>query len=262
MNNEKLDTTDPATNDVAQHDHTNPDLITGAPGSHPIGTGIGAAAVGVGGTAAGIYIGAAIGTVSTGPLAPIGGAIGAIIGGIAGAWAGHSMAEHIDPTVEDAYWRENHKTRPYYQQGTDYDQYAPAYRYGYEAHAKHADKSFDQVESVLGSGWDNVKSESTLSWDKARQATRDAWDRADSLARRTAGTMDKTSSPPPLGTCIPRDPARPNRMTNPDAVSTTTAGKANDFSRDTDNADPDRMSNDATTRRTDRADARAGPAGL
>ena len=31
------------------------------------------------------------------------------------------MAEAVDPTAEDAYWRDNYKTRPYATAGTAYD---------------------------------------------------------------------------------------------------------------------------------------------
>src|SRR5689334_18158256 len=99
----------------------NPDPITGEPGSHPVGTGIGAAAVGAAAGAAG---GAAAG--------PVGAVIGAVVGGVAGGYAGHEVAESIDPTAEDAYWREHHSKRPYYTQGTKYEDYQPAYRYGWE----------------------------------------------------------------------------------------------------------------------------------
>lgn len=84
----------------------NADPITGEPGSHPIGTGIG----GVGGAAAG----AAIGTMA-GPLGTlIGGAIGAIVGG----GVGHAAAEAIDPTREEAYWRAEHANADYYREVT------------------------------------------------------------------------------------------------------------------------------------------------
>src|SRR3954465_6822647 len=87
----------------------NPDPITGAPGSHPIGTGIGAA----GGGAAGAAIGAAIGATATGPAAPVGAVVGAVVGAIAGGLAGKGAAEAVNPTAEDAYWRDNYKNRPY-----------------------------------------------------------------------------------------------------------------------------------------------------
>jgi outer membrane lipoprotein SlyB len=69
---------------------TNRDPITGAPGSHPVGVGIGAA---VGGIAAG----AAAGTLAAGPIGTV---VGAAAGAIAGGLGGKAVAEHFDPTVE------------------------------------------------------------------------------------------------------------------------------------------------------------------
>src|SRR3954453_470663 len=89
---------------------TNPDPITGEPGSHPVGTGIGAA---VTGAAAGVA-GGAIG-------GPVGAAVGAVVGAVAGGYAGKAVEEEIDPTAEDAYWRSNYRNRPYIAQGTTYD---------------------------------------------------------------------------------------------------------------------------------------------
>ena len=96
---------------------------------------------------------------------------------MAGGLAGKGIAESIDPTVEDAYWSEHHKTRPYVDQDSSYDDYRPAYQYGWESRAQHADKSFDEVETDLGRNWESAKANSKLSWDKAKHATRDAWDR-------------------------------------------------------------------------------------
>src|SRR4051812_47822870 len=66
------------------------DPITGEQGSHPVATGDGAAACGVGGTAAGAAAGAAAGTAGAGP---IGTAVGAVAGAIIGGAAGHKTAE-------------------------------------------------------------------------------------------------------------------------------------------------------------------------
>ena len=90
----------------------NPDPITGAPGAHPIGTGVGAA----GGGAAGAAIGAAV----SGPAFPVGAAIGAVVGAIAGGLAGKGAAEAVNPTSEDEYWREAHRSRPYYEPSFSY----------------------------------------------------------------------------------------------------------------------------------------------
>ena len=58
----------------------------------------------------------------------MGAAVGAVVGGL----AGKATAEAIDPTAEEAYWTENYVREPYYEKGLGYDQYAPAYRTGYE----------------------------------------------------------------------------------------------------------------------------------
>jgi phage tail tape-measure protein len=154
----------------------NPDPITKAPGSHPVGTGVGAAAGGVAGVAGAVAAGAAMGSV----VGPVGTAIGAAVGAVAGGLVGKGVAEAIDPTVEGEYWRENYRNRPYATAGQPYDEYAPAYQYGWESRAKHADKSFDDVEEDLARDWDRAKGKSKLGWDTARQASRDAWDRVSS----------------------------------------------------------------------------------
>lgn len=145
----------------------NADPITGEPGSHPIGTGIG----GVGGAAAG----AAIGTMA-GPLGTlIGGAIGAIVGG----GVGHAAAEAIDPTREEAYWRAEHANADYYREGHDFDRdLHPAYAVGYANRARYpAGARFEDHESDLERSWHEVKGESRLAWNEARRASRDAWNR-------------------------------------------------------------------------------------
>lgn len=146
--------------------NANPDPITGAPGAHPIGTGVGAA---VGGAAAG----AAAGTV----VGPVGTVIGAAVGAIVGGLAGKGVAEAIDPTREEAYWRDNFKDRPYARNATSFDDYGPAYGYGVRSYTKYPGRSFDDVEADLSRDWDGARGTSNLQWDQARNATRDAWER-------------------------------------------------------------------------------------
>src|SRR4051812_19347260 len=98
----------------------NQDPITGQPGSHPVATGIGTAAAGVAGAAIGTAVGGPIGTV-----------VGTVVGAVAGAIGGHALGEAIDPTAEEAYWREAHARQPY-ADGTTYDEFRDAYRVGYE----------------------------------------------------------------------------------------------------------------------------------
>ena len=152
----------------------NRDPLSGERGAHPVGTGVGAAA---GGLAAGAATGAVVGTVA-GPIGTaIGTAVGAAVGAVGGGLAGKAVAEHIDPTVEHEYWRTNYHGRPYVRQGEAFDEFAPAYQYGWEAQAHHPGFHFDEVESDLGREWDRIRGRSKLDWARAKAAARDAWDR-------------------------------------------------------------------------------------
>jgi hypothetical protein len=156
------------TNDPAM----NPDPITKAPGSHPTGTGVGAAVGGVAAVGAAVAAGAAMGTV----VGPVGTVVGAAVGAVAGGLVGKGVAESVNPTAEHEYWRKNYVTRPYVTSGTSYDQYAPAYQYGWESRGRHADRDYTEVESDLGRNWDKAKGKSSLKWDQANNAVRDGWE--------------------------------------------------------------------------------------
>lgn len=152
---------------------TNPDPITKAPGAHPVGTGVGAAAGGAAGIGAAVAAGAMAGSV----VGPVGTVVGAAVGAVAGGLIGKGIAENINPTAEHEYWRKNYNQRPYVTSQAPYEEYGPAYQYGWESQAKHAGKNFKDVESDLARDWEKVKGKSTLKWDAAKEATRDAWNR-------------------------------------------------------------------------------------
>ena len=146
----------------------NRDPITKEPGAHPIGTGAGAAGAGTAGAA----IGGAMG-------GPVGAVVGAAVGAVAGGLAGKGAAELVNPTVEDAYWREQYQARPYVAADRGYEYYQPAYRYGWESYPRYRGKRYEDVEPQLERGWTDYRGESTLTWVEARAATRDAWHRLD-----------------------------------------------------------------------------------
>lgn len=157
------------------------DTVSGAIGSHPVSTGVGAV---LGGVAAGAAAGTTVG--------PLGTVIGAAVGAVVGGLAGKGLAEAIDPTREDAYWRENFTSRPYVSQGSSYDDYGPAYGYGVEAYGKYPERSFDEVEPDLSKNWGTTRGDSDLSWDGAKHATRDAWNRiSDTVERAVPGDSDR-----------------------------------------------------------------------
>lgn len=153
----------------------NRDPISGAPGAHPVGVGAGAA----GGGVAGAAIGGAVG-------GPVGAGVGAIVGAVGGGLAGKGVAEKIDPTVEHAYWRGEYTKRQYVTKGSPYEQYGPAYQYGWESysHSMTKDADFAEVEPELRRNWESRRGKSQLDWDHAKDATKDAWERA---AKRGCG---------------------------------------------------------------------------
>ena len=157
---------------------SNPDPITGEPGAHPVGTGLGAA----GGAVAGATVGSIAGPVGT----LVGGAAGAIAGGLAGKGA----AESVNPTAEDSYWRENYNKRPSYKQGYSYDDYAPAYRTGYTGweRARASGESWDSYEPKLRSEYERNRGSSRLDWEEAKDSARDAGHRVE---RAMPGDADK-----------------------------------------------------------------------
>ena len=145
---------------------SNPDPITGEPGAHPVGTGVGAASAGA--------AGAAIGAVG----GPVGIIAGTVIGAVAGGLAGKGVAESLDPTNEEGYWQANHATGLFGNHGS-YERYSPAYRTGYEGFNRHgADKSYYDVEDDLKSTYDKSKEGIGVSWDTAKHAVREAYERA------------------------------------------------------------------------------------
>ena len=151
-----------------ERDELNLDPITHAPGSHPVGTGVGATAAAVTGAAIGAVVGG-----------PVGFAVGGAIGAVAGGLAGHDVGEKVNPTVEDAYWRDNYSKRPYATTNRAYSVYQPAYRYGWESREHNAGRKWDDVEKELDAGWYLKQGTSGLEWGEARPAVRDAWDRVD-----------------------------------------------------------------------------------
>jgi hypothetical protein len=153
-----------------EHGSPNRDPITGAPGAHPVGTGLGAAA---GGMAAGAAAGSVAG--------PAGAVAGAAVGAIVGGLAGKGIAEKIDPTIEEAYWRDQYAKEPYYERGYTFDDYRGGYRTGWEGRSRYDGKSFDEVERELQRDYSRNRGASRLDWSKNRHAARAAWDRIDYL---------------------------------------------------------------------------------
>lgn len=158
---------------AAEDKDMNRDPITDEPGAHPVGTGLGATGGAVAGAAAGSIGG------------PIGAAVGGVVGAVVGGLAGKAAGEAVNPTAEEAYWRENYAREPYYEQGRTFDDYAPAYRLGLTGRTRYQG-DWTTAEPQLASEWESSRAGSSLDWKQARPASRAAWERIDS------GRMDMT----------------------------------------------------------------------
>ncbi|HVZ42369.1 MAG TPA: PA2169 family four-helix-bundle protein [Ramlibacter sp.] len=166
----------------------NRDPITGEPGAHPVGTGVGAA----GGAAAGAAIGGVGG--------PLGMAVGGVAGAVIGAMAGKAAAERVNPTAEEAYWRETYTREPYYESGLGFDDYGPAYRLGVTGRTRYEESDWTSVEPRLASEWEASRGGSTLDWTRASPAARAAWDRVDVAYYRTLDNTGRSFSDRAAGT--------------------------------------------------------------
>ena len=140
---------------AAEDKDLNRDPITDEPGSHPVGTGVGATGGAVAGAAAGAVGG------------PVGVAVGGVVGAVVGGLAGKATAEAVNPTAEEAHWRENYTSEPYYEQGRSFDDYAPAYRLGLTGRTRY-EGDWESAEPQLASEWESARGGSSLSWPQAQ----------------------------------------------------------------------------------------------
>ncbi len=171
------------TTHTPQEDHQHADPLTGEPGSHPVGTGVGAT---VGGVALGV-IGAVAG--------PVGAVVGVTVGAVLGGLSGKGFAEGYDPTVEDAYWRENHDHQPFAKTGGRYDDYAQAYRTGHSGYRP--GKTFEEREADLQMEYEGgtQKPEAEHEADAARHAAADTMEGNLHTTRVGDDTDDGATSP-------------------------------------------------------------------
>lgn len=130
---------------------------------HSVGAGTGA----VGGAIAGAAIGSVAG--------PIGTVVGAVAGAVGGAKAGDAIAEAVNPTEYNRHFEGQYREAPYYSAGREWNDYEPAYKYGYDTYGQYRGQRFEDVENDLERNWDATKANSRLAWTEARGAVRDGW---------------------------------------------------------------------------------------
>jgi len=97
--------------------------------------------------------------------------------------SGTGQGSAFNPSVHDIYWREAYAREPYYKADYTYDDYAPAYRTGYETAGRYLgqNRRFEDVEPELRANYDRIKGKSRLNWESAKDAVRAAWHRVERL---------------------------------------------------------------------------------
>ena len=88
------------------------------------------------------------------------------------------MADNRTWDQEDLWWKENFNSRPY-AAGGSYEEFQPAYRYGFESGRHNMGRTCSDVETDLRSGWDKYehRGASGSTWENIKDAVRDAWHR-------------------------------------------------------------------------------------
>ena len=143
-------------------------------GSHPVGTGVGAAGAGTVATVVGGIVGG-----------PVGAVVGAVLGSVVGGLAGKDVAEQVNPSFEDTNWQETYTSSSYVEKDKTYEDYQPAYRTGYEGYDRygHSGRTYNEVVTDLQRDYE-INHTGNLPWEEAKYAVKDAWDRASTQLRR------------------------------------------------------------------------------
>ena len=136
------------------------------------------------GAAAGAVTGGAIGSAA----GPVGTAVGAVVGGVAGYAAGGAIAESVNPNEYDDHFRSSYSAAPYYSDRYTWNDYQPAYQYGYNTFGQYKGQRFEDVEPQLEREWNTVRGQSSMAWNDAKGAVREGWDY---IERSMPGDFDR-----------------------------------------------------------------------
>jgi hypothetical protein len=101
---------------------------------------------------------------------------------VVAAFVDNPFGQSVDAEAEDAYWRDAYLYASYFDTSRSWEDFAPAYRLGYEGRQCHRG-SFATMEADLAREWYRVRGDSSLEWNQARDAVRDAWERIERLSQ-------------------------------------------------------------------------------
>jgi hypothetical protein len=124
-----------------------------------------------GGALTGGLLGAVIGSV----FGPLGTALGAAAGGFTGAAAGEQIGEAMDHREDLIHLGGTFSEQDYYVSEMEWEDYEPAYRYGFDTYRTHAHLGTTQAKQAMRGDWELYNRHSHLSWNQAWEAVLHAW---------------------------------------------------------------------------------------
>lgn len=85
-------------------------------------------------------------------------------------------------------FRKTYEQSPNFKQGSNWDDYGPAYQYSYDRYNSDLrGKRYEDVENDLQTGWEKAKAKSRLAWADAKHAVKEGWNK---LERAMPGDAD------------------------------------------------------------------------
>ena len=103
----------------------------------------------------------------------------------------------VEQIADDTFTREAEQFRTHYntayaKSGKSYDDYDPAYKYGYAAAGTYGDRDYDSLEGDLRSDYEGrYGADNDSAWDDVKDAVRHGWNRAKNAAGNAADAVDR-----------------------------------------------------------------------
>ncbi|MBN8531286.1 MAG: hypothetical protein J0L97_05435 [Alphaproteobacteria bacterium] len=89
-----------------------------------------------------------------------------------------SSAASVNWDAENTYWRDNYRSRPYFNTSRSYSEMSPAYRYGWDLYDRSNSRAYNDLDQEqLRKNWEQARGDSNLDWNTAEPAIRDAYNR-------------------------------------------------------------------------------------
>jgi hypothetical protein len=82
-----------------------------------------------------------------------------------------------DWNLDQTWWRENFRDRPYVTADQRFEDYEPGYRFGYDVANRYRGKTWTDIEPNLRADFNRFEYRGESTWDNMKDAVRDAWDK-------------------------------------------------------------------------------------